>query len=328
MSLDRHTRRISVFRKQIKCNKKTGTNEYIKEYINDEPLDIDNMKEIECYKCLTVYNIDDNKICPYCEELEKYYSQESNDFMSYIEKKHRKNSLWQTAYEKPTLKYLIDNCWYCPFQINLKEGLSIYDLDSLTKKKFESSRVYLNSEIIYYGYYYQWFREEIFYDNEKYEELENNKTIISEFKENLDNSSLINENESDDSTYEENFSDYLYIHHKDKYYYKKYLPFRKVLCVGYNCDMCQEKSTYTVNNITYFNVFLTSRNENSILECYDYCSCIGTRIKNYDYCQKCFFEFPLQKAKRKLLLVKIFKQYLVYDNDFLSYLSNMIKNFD
>ena len=331
MNLDRHTRRNTLFRTKRKSNRIIKTNNYIEEYINDVPLDIDNIKEIECPKCSTIYNTDNDKKCPYCQELDKYYSTDPNDFMSYVEKNKRSGSLWKTAYEKPTLKYLIGECWYSPFKLNLKDKQHSYHLDKLSREKYESSRVYLNSEMINYGDFYEWFKEEVIYDDEEYEKLENNKKIISEFQEsrmNLHQNGSAEENDSDEEYYsnEENLSQYLYKHYKDKFYHKKIIPFRKVLCIGYNCDICYDKSTYNINDTTHFNVFLTSRNENSILECYDYCYCAGTRVKNYDYCQKCFFSLPLQKSLRNLLLVKLFYKHQIYEDGFIFYCSNLIKD--
>ena len=320
MNRDRHTRRNSVFRKLKKDHKsKIQTSDYIKNYTYDG-LDTDNITEIECEKCSSIFSSINYKRCPYCDELDNYLTEDPSDFMSYIDKDGYSN--WMTSYHRLTLSNVIDNSWWSPNKLEIKEEDYYLEENSEIMKEYRDSRIYLGGQMVYYGEPFKWFNEQVVYYDEPFEELANDDLII-ELAKKYHEKMKDNDNYHclTDTSY---ITNYLFRHHNSQFMIKERIPFRKVFGINYSCDICQTQSSYQKDDIKHFNIFLTSRNPESILECQDYCDCSATRVRNYDYCQQCFFNLPLQKAQQYLLLTRIFYKYDVGIDDIINHSSNFL----
>jgi hypothetical protein len=323
MSKDKHTKQNTLFRQPRKSgNTKIQTSKYVKDY-DYYPLDIDNITDVECNKCSSIFSGIKNKRCPYCDELDNYLTEDPCDFMSYIDKDSYGE--WMTSYNILTLSNVVDTCWWSPNKLEIKREDYYLEENKEIIKKYQDSRIYLSGQMVYYGKPFKWFNEQLIYYDDPFEELTNNSLIIEEAKK-------YHEKMKDDHNYycltdTSYITNYLFKYHKSQFMIKERIPFRKVFGINYSCDICQIQSWYRKDDIRHFNIFLTSRNADSILECQDYCDCSATRVRNYDYCQQCFFNLPLQKARQYLLLTRIFYKYDTCIDDILYHCSNFVSEY-
>lgn len=290
------------------------------EYLNIEALDLDNINEKECGYCLYIYSIKKYKKCPLCNPIKKI---DLFDFSSYINTKHHSDKKWKTTYHRLTMKNLFDNYLWYPNHLDAK---------NLNYEKM----IYVLGRIVYFGEKYEWINQQLFYHENIFEELSKNPIVKEKalewnkyFPINIDNDSDSESNSESDYDIELDIIEkYIVTFYKKDYLFNKYLPFRKVLGINFCCDICYKNSSYLKNGLTHFNIFFTSRNCKSQIECLDNCDCPNTRITNYDYCQKCFFNIALQKSLRNLLFCKVFTKYKICDTNLLYYYSNTLTNYD
>ena len=100
-------------------------------------------------------------------------------------------------------------------------------------------------------------------------------------------------------------------------YIKKYVPFQAVLCLKFHCDRCRKQSvTHNIESGTItLEKFYTSRSKNAYYECQEMfdCGCKDSRVIYYDFCEECFWEHPILKAERNLLVARLLQKNLVPD---------------
>ena len=325
MSKDRHTKQNTLFRQPRKSgNLKIRTSQYITDY-DYQPLDLDDITNIKCTECSSIFSKIKYSRCPICHDLDNYLSEyqcdlskDPFDYMSYGE--------WMTSYNILTLTNVVNGIWWTPTKLEVKPQDYYLKENKAIMTEHNNSRIFISGKMVYYGELFNWYNEQLIYHDDVFEELADNPLIIKKAAE-------YREKMKDDEYYHcltdtSYITNYLFKHHKSQFMVKENIPFRKVFCVNYNCDICQTESTCQKDDIMYFRCFLTSRNPESILECQDYCDCSATRVRNYDYCQECFFNLPLQKAEQYLLLTRLFYRYDACIDDILYHCSNIVSEYN